>query len=128
MTKLTPNSQYEFVQIEGRDNIRHWVHNKDFSVHINDRVVISDKKGVIAFVRVIRRSRDKPIKGTPIWRIIATDNQFPVAENTQVVACDHVAPAPDSISLIKHELAVAKDKTANTLARIEKLQGLINHG
>ena len=128
MTKLTPNSQYEYVQIEGRDSIRHWVHNKGFSVHIGDKVVISDKKGVIAFVRVIRRARDKPIKGTPIWRIIATDNQFPVAESTQIVACDHVAPAPDSVSLIRHELAVARDEMANAVSRIEKLLGLINNG
>ena len=127
MTKLKPNSVYGYVMIEGTKEIRHWVRNREFSVHLNDKVLITDGKS-IAFVRVIRRTKLKPIKGDPIWRVIATDNQFPVAENTQVVACDHVAPAPDSISLIKHELAVARDETANAVARIEKLQGLINNG
>ena len=124
MTKLTPNSLYKYVMIEGKDEVRHWVLNRNFSVHLNDKVVIADKKGVLAFVRVIRRTSVKPIKGEPIWHIIATDNQFPVAENEQVVTCDHVAPAPMSMALIRHELAVAKDQLMNSVSRIEKLQGM----
>lgn len=108
MTKLTPNSLYRFVLIEGRDNVRHWVLNKNFSVHLNDKVVISDRKGVLAYVRVIRRTSVKPIKGEPIWHIIATDNQFPVAENEQVVACNHVAPAPESKAVILNGIKRAR--------------------
>lgn len=126
MTKLKPNSVYGYVMIEGTKEIRHWVRNREFSVHLNDRVLIADGKS-IAFVRVIRRTKLKPIKGDPIWRIIATDNQFPVAENTQVVACDHVAPAPDSIALIKHEINVAHDNFLNGLDRIVKLQEMIKN-
>lgn len=126
MTKLTPNSLYRFVLIEGRDNVRHWVLNKNFSVHLNDKVVISDRKGVIAFVRVIRRTSVKPIKGEPIWHIVATDNQFPVAENEQVVACNHVAPAPMSSALIKEDLKVIKIEINESEYQIRKAKANID--
>lgn len=126
MTKLKPQEKpFQYIMIEGKDDYRIWVTNKNFSVHMNDLVTIMDKKGSLAFVRVIRRTNIKPIKGEPIWRIVATANQFPVAENEQVVSCNHVAPSPKSNGFINHELSVAEDQMKNAIARVQKIKDSI---
>lgn len=129
MTKLKPQEKpYQFVMIEGKDNYRVWVTNRNFSVHLNDLVTIADKKGSLAFVRVIRRTNIKPIKGEPIWRIVATANQFPVAENEQVVSCNHVAPSPESKALILEQAEAVLRINSSLTKSLNILKEQIHNG
>lgn len=128
MTKA--NYRYLAVQYLSANSELFWVENKTFHIKYGDVIVLENKfstKLMPEMVRVVRRTNTKPQKGQAQWLVAAVTNQFPVAENEQVVACDHVAPAPMSIALIRHELAVARDQMANAIARIEKqIQGLKN--
>ena len=123
MTKLKPQeTPFNYAQIEDITvpGSKWWVTNPlHFSIHLNDEVVISNKHGALKKVRLIRRTNIKPLKGSPLWRIVATANQFPVAENEQVIACNHVAPAPDSKALIVEGLN-------NTIDLINSIKDRVN--
>lgn len=125
---MKANFQYIYVTIR---NEGFWVINSTFHVKYGDQVAVADKhSGLLKrdMYLVTRRTNVKPLKGEPIYYVAAITNQFPVAENEQVVSCDHVAPNPHSIAVLTHEINVAEDQSKNILGRLEKIKGMINNG
>lgn len=122
---MKANFQYIYVTIR---NEGFWVINSAFHVRYGDQVAVADKhSGLLKrdMYLVTRRTNVKPLKGEPIYYVAAITNQSPVAENEQVVTCDHIAPSPMAISMIKQR---AKSAKANLELMLEDLERELNNG
>ena len=122
MTKIKKNShRYALLSVDnlGREH-RVWVENRfEFSLHLNDRVVVCDKDDHMTSGRIIRRSNSMPYDLAAL-RIVYTANQFPVETDRQPELCTHEPVVPlDQMKLDR--VQDAKSYLKNAIEQLEKI-------
>lgn len=109
MTKVKPN-RYSYITIEDVEGLNSQVvvgNPHEFSIHLNDKVILKfgDQEHYRAG-RVIRRSDVHTDKVQREWEIVATSNQFPVADHP---VQPELPVVPNSVKL--HELTKTIEDT-----------------